>query len=44
MKLLHMLNNVDDAWVKLVKEAEDGVVKVAEAGRLAGRAQKEREA
>ena len=28
MKLLHMLGDVDDAWVKLVKEAKDGMVKV----------------
>ena len=28
MKLLHMLSDVDDAWVKLVQETEDGVGKV----------------
>ena len=28
MKSLHMLNDVDGAWVKLVKEAKDGVGKV----------------
>ena len=27
MKVLHMLNNVDNAWVKLVKEAKDSVGK-----------------
>ena len=28
MKSLHMLSDVDNAWVKLVKETEDGVGKV----------------